>query len=154
MCFFLMVQKWREGIKEATRQNNVIFTLLRDLMRRVVQKKSYSCRIIWASSVFRSQNHAREKWCFAHLSFSRSINVLIEIYSNYIHAFNERKQKVLPAASENFNLLCFSFWDFMVAFLVQLLCLRACLQIMLVQNGDLSGTGIFLTCRNECSTAQ
>lgn len=60
--------------------------------------------------------------CFVHLCISRNINVIVEIYSNYIHAFNEMKQKVLTAVSENFNLLCFSFWDFMVAFLVQLLC--------------------------------
>lgn len=41
----------------------------------------------------------------------------------------------------------------MVAFLVQLLCLRVCLQInfVLVQEGDLSGNEIFLICRIECS---
>jgi len=44
----------------------------------------------------------------------------------------------------------------MVAFLVQLLCLRVCLQInfVLVQGGDLSGNEVFLVCRVECSMIQ
>lgn len=44
----------------------------------------------------------------------------------------------------------------MVAFLVQLLCLKVCLQInfVLVQEGDLSGNEVFLICGNELSVVQ
>lgn len=44
----------------------------------------------------------------------------------------------------------------MVAFLVQLLCLKVCLQInfVLVQEGGLSGNEVFLICRNESGMVQ
>lgn len=44
----------------------------------------------------------------------------------------------------------------MVAFLVQLLCLRVCLQIsfVFIQEGNLSGNEVFVVCGNECSRVQ